>query len=656
MGFWWAEGYLAERTEHRYMACSVSPIVDDQLLSPPDLAKETIKSNENDEKGKSSIVTLEPFSETENGKTIDKEENSRNNRKNQRQKWKLDPTLIHFNSLFGCSNWPRFLIFKTETDISAAKFENLLLSKCPSRDMTFRPKSRKEWLVEATTEVQSKIYQSLDNMDGLKVAVERHDKLNSIEGTVILPQNNDCDGLPKESLILDSLKIRYPNVEKVQVYEIPNKKNPAGKLRIAKIKFEGQFLPSDIKIEGQRRELLPFIPKPLQCKNCSKYGHTQNRCRNPSVCAFCASGNHTTTWHCGPPKCSNCGQDHHARSKVCPFYIYNTELKLLVSRSGMSIQEAKQELKSRGLTDPARNMTYRDAVKRLTSLIPVKIPEDNHSKDPDISNNNQEPSNESNNDIVTRNTYEILMEDDEDEISKAEPDLHEDHTELKTHKRNREETSPPKADGSASTSKKRILKLDRKTTPQKDQISNISISQKDQISNISPSPVFPSRFLKETEFLSPSPIFKSRFEGCTIGSKIEQDDCCECQDCIQTDAAPVSEFHHERCGCNACFIKDCKETKPLTKDKLRNIVRNFLSRKDTTSRNLELHPKDCMCISHLLYYRENRISVLDKFLETQKSVNEINSANSSVNSTKDSETSNAQTENPENPSNSSPSN
>ena len=288
-----------------------------------------------------------------------------------------------------------------------------MLTKCPTKEMSFRSINSNEWLVETTTKFQSETYQSLDSINGIKVSVQRHDKLNSIEGTVILPPNNNSDGLPEETVLLQSLKFRYSNVESLKVYEIPNKKS-GGKLRIARIKFEGHNLPSNIKIEGQKRELLPYIPKPLQCRNCSKYGHTHNKCKNPPKCAFCGSEDHETTWNCGTPKCLNCGQDHHARTKTCPFYIYNTELKLLVSRSGMSIQEAKLELKSKGFLDPARNPTYKEAAKRKPPSEPKGVEDKNPAQ-----------SLETPNDIIkigkdevvvhvpVRDSYEVLTQDDE---------------------------------------------------------------------------------------------------------------------------------------------------------------------------------------------------------------------------------------------------
>ena len=111
--------------------------------------------------------------------------------------------------------------------------------------------------------------------------------------------------------------MRYDSVEDVEVYDIPSKRNPRSPIRIAKIKFKGQNLPSKIIIYGQNREVRPYIPSPLQCKNCSKFGHTTKKCRNDPVCAFCSSSDHVTKWDCGLPKCINCGKAHHARAKDC---------------------------------------------------------------------------------------------------------------------------------------------------------------------------------------------------------------------------------------------------------------------------------------------------------------------------------------------------
>ena len=91
--------------------------------------------------------------------------------------------------------------------------ERQLLRKYPTKEMTVRQIKENEWLVETTTEDQSNVYQSINELENIEITVKKHDQLNSIEGTVILPPNNTEDGLPQEQVMLKSLQSRYNNLQ-----------------------------------------------------------------------------------------------------------------------------------------------------------------------------------------------------------------------------------------------------------------------------------------------------------------------------------------------------------------------------------------------------------------------------------------------------------
>ena len=93
---------------------------------------------------------------------------------------------------------------------------------------------------------------------------------------------------------MESLKLRYDNIHDIEVYEIPNRKDDTLPTRIAKIKFVDQDLPQKIKVLGQNREVRPYVPKPLQCKQCCKFGHAHKLCQNKEICIVCGSEEHTT--------------------------------------------------------------------------------------------------------------------------------------------------------------------------------------------------------------------------------------------------------------------------------------------------------------------------------------------------------------------------
>ena len=77
----------------------------------------------------------------------------------------------------------------------------------------------------------------------------------------------------------------------------------------------------------------------------------------------------------------------------------------------------------------------------------------------------------------------------------------------------------------------------------------------------------------------------------------------------------LGKKHSDLCGCHDCFLDLCSENKNINKDSVIVLIRNFIKyRKETT--DLKLHKKGCMCVNHLKYYKENRIHILDTFLET----------------------------------------
>ena len=233
---------------------------------------------------KNKVVTMRPY------------EPPLNSRK--KRKFIPDPTLVHFDHIFGSSNWSRFLVLKTEKRITSSVLENKLLSLCPTREMSFRAQKQNEWLVEATTKIQSEIFLKIKEINGIKIKVTSHEMLNYVQGTVVLPQIEDEIELPEKNTLLESLKFRYNNIHDIEIYQIPNRKDKSKVISIAKIKFTGHDLPAKIKILGQNREVRPYVPKPLQCQQCCKFGHTQKNCQNKGICVVCGSEDHPTNWKC----------------------------------------------------------------------------------------------------------------------------------------------------------------------------------------------------------------------------------------------------------------------------------------------------------------------------------------------------------------------
>ena len=595
------------------------------------------------------------------------------NRQIMKQK-KLNPTLIHFDSLFGNNNWSKFLVLRTEENITPPKLEYHLLKRCPTKEMAFRSLKEKEWLIETSTIQQSENLMSMTHIEGIKVSITRHANMNSIKGTVILPKYEDDKELVDPKMLLDCLQMRYDNVEDLEVYNIPSRKNPKSPLNIAKIKFKGQNLPPKVIIFGQNREVRPYIPTPLQCKNCSKYGHSTKKCYNDPICAFCGSSNHETKWNCGKPKCTNCGKAHHARSKECPFYMYNTELKILQDRTGMAIREAKLELRARGFKDPTKDPSYLTVTQQTSKTNLTQNAEGNKATTNTRLNKNNEMSTEDNisnlNDpmkvtITNPNQFSVLADMEEEDIEEEEEEIWENaqedikeplqdiNLESKDRKRSLDRTPP--------RSKKLItedsvcnpsVKLTGRNNIEKPNLETIEklddIRNKDQTSQEIDNPLMEKERMQcdtkqygENMSISNSNLSKGQlnFQVTKVDVHHNQSDNQTSTDSSEKDISPSPIIgatgkliektksekraaHKISCGCNECFLREIGEISNLTTAKANNLIDNFIKNKiNGNDSELHTHHAGCLCVDHLIKKRATSNFSLEKFIAKFKKDN-----------------------------------
>ncbi|CAN7984394.1 unnamed protein product, partial [Ixodes hexagonus] len=111
-----------------------------------------------------------------------------------------------------------------------------------------------------------------------------------------------------------------------------------------KVIFEGDTLPAHVKLGLVRHRVRPFIPRPLECRQCHAIGHVAGSCPNGPRCLKCSEGHRQEDCQVSTPKCAKYGDPHEAASREC--------LKL-------QKEQAKCRLKSIG------NLSYAEATKKL---------------------------------------------------------------------------------------------------------------------------------------------------------------------------------------------------------------------------------------------------------------------------------------------------
>ncbi|GFU16341.1 uncharacterized protein TNCV_4231861 [Trichonephila clavipes] len=104
----------------------------------------------------------------------------------------------------------------------------------------------------------------------------------------------------------------------------------------------------------------PYIPNPLRCFKCQRFGHSQTSCRGQLTCSRCASVGHASTDCNLEPKCVNCLQPHPSDSKICPKWKIEKQIQEIKTTKNISYPEARK------LIVPQLSQTYAQAAKSST--------------------------------------------------------------------------------------------------------------------------------------------------------------------------------------------------------------------------------------------------------------------------------------------------
>ena len=106
-----------------------------------------------------------------------------------------------------------------------------------------------------------------------------------------------------------------------------------------------------------------YIPNPLWCYTCQKYGHHEDNCRGCEVCWKCGQQNpdHRINDCQFPCKCANCGGDHPVYARSCESWRQEKELLTVKHQNNIPYYEACK------LVESSKTTRYSQAVQRNKS-------------------------------------------------------------------------------------------------------------------------------------------------------------------------------------------------------------------------------------------------------------------------------------------------
>ncbi|GBO18691.1 hypothetical protein AVEN_242066-1 [Araneus ventricosus] len=258
-------------------------------------------------------------------------------------------------------------------------------------------------LIETANAKQADLIKNLKNIGEKEVTVASHLSLNQSKGVISESEfQNDT-----EADIMEYLK--HQNVSAVRRISI-RKDGQYVPTKHLILTFNTPTLPKSVLIAYINCPVRPYIPNPLRCYKCQRFGHSIQSCRGKQTCAKCAEIGHASDTCQATPHCANCKGDHPAYARSCPRFKDEKEIQAVKVKQNVSFGEARKIVADRtpkvgvsyaslakptfictcGQKTPSVNITeIRPQSSQQSSKTPIN---NSKSKSPIRSNNVQHPN------------------------------------------------------------------------------------------------------------------------------------------------------------------------------------------------------------------------------------------------------------------------
>ncbi|XP_055928714.1 uncharacterized protein LOC129959845 [Argiope bruennichi] len=209
-------------------------------------------------------------------------------------------------------------------------------------------------LVEVNSMKQAKQIMKIKALADIKITVEPHKTLNSSKGVITV---KELFNVPLEEIACELKPQGVTHARRIFIRR-------DGHLLPTKhliLTFRSPKLPVSIKAGYINCPVRPYIPTPLRCFHCQRFGHTKTACRGKLTCARCAEVGHDNAECNATEKCVNCKGNHTSYSRSCPIWKFEKEVIEVKFKEQMSYPEARRIVKARTTTS---GNTYASAVKK----------------------------------------------------------------------------------------------------------------------------------------------------------------------------------------------------------------------------------------------------------------------------------------------------
>ncbi|GBN76659.1 hypothetical protein AVEN_66617-1 [Araneus ventricosus] len=193
-------------------------------------------------------------------------------------------------------------------------------------------------LVEVASSKQAQQMLKLNALSTIPVSVKPHETLNTCKGVITCGR---LLNLPNEEIAQELRGQGIKDVRRINIRRdgalIPTKHFI--------LTFHTPRLPEYIKAGYVRCSVRPYIPNPLRCFKCQRFGHSKTNCRGTLTCARCAVTGHESTGCTAVEQCVNFQGEHTSFSRSCPKWKLEKEVVATKFKNNISFPEARRLVK-----------------------------------------------------------------------------------------------------------------------------------------------------------------------------------------------------------------------------------------------------------------------------------------------------------------------
>ncbi|XP_035204671.1 uncharacterized protein LOC118179614 [Stegodyphus dumicola] len=217
-------------------------------------------------------------------------------------------------------------------------------------------------LIETISPIQAVTFLGITRLGNLDVSASAHKTLNHCRGVI---SQLDLLSVSEEEFVTELSSQNVCAAKRIEMRK-------DGQLIDTKhviLTFSSADLPKSVKAGYLHCPVRPYLPNPMRCFQCQRFGHSKISCRGKPTCARCSVEGHDSDNCNAASLCINCKGEHTAYSRSCPKWKAEKEVQALKVTRNITYAEARKIIAS---TQPRSNVSYANAAAKSVKSVAIQ--------------------------------------------------------------------------------------------------------------------------------------------------------------------------------------------------------------------------------------------------------------------------------------------